>query len=393
MGAWPADRNAPRDSVGWYVHVPFCAAKCGYCDFYSVPIRPALVDDLVWALRREMAIRNPARPAETVFVGGGTPTIISPPALRSIIEAVTAGVGLVKEFTVEANPSSIDQPKLDALRKLGVNRLSLGAQSFDSDELALLQRTHQPHHIAESVAAARAAGFENLNLDLVYAIPGQTLEQWRHSLHRARDLEPEHLSCYCLTYEPGTPLTRLRDQGRIIPCDQELEAEMFELTIDELSAAGYQHYEVSNFARPGRQCRGNVIYWENREYLGLGPSAVSYLDGLRCKNVPEVRKYIELMHSDPAAVRIEQERLTPLQRARETAVQMLRLTDGIDVERFRNQTGHDPRQLFAKQITDFTSLGLMEATETRIRLTPRGMLLANRVSLEFLPDPAASPPE
>jgi oxygen-independent coproporphyrinogen-3 oxidase len=379
--------------VGWYVHVPFCAAKCGYCDFYSVPISPALVDDLAAALRQETAIRNPGRPVETIFVGGGTPTVISEPALCSILQAVAACTGPVEEFTIEANPSSVDQPKLAALRKLSVNRLSLGVQSFDGRELAILQRNHQPHHIGRSVAAARAAGFDNLNLDLVYAIPGQTLEGWGQSLRRAVDLEPEHLSCYCLTYEAGTPLARLRDQGRITPCDQDLEADMFELTIDELSAAGYQHYEISNFARPGRQCRANVIYWENREYLGLGPSAVSYLDGLRRKNVPDVRRYTELMHSDPAAVIIEQERLTPLQRARETAVQMLRLTDGIDVERFQDQTGYDPRQLFARQIKDFTSLGLMETTQTRIRLTPRGMLLANRVSSELLPDATTNPLE
>ncbi len=379
--------------MGWYVHVPFCAAKCGYCDFYSVPISPALVDDLAGALRHEIAIRNPARPVETIFVGGGTPTVISEPVLHSILQAVAACTGPVEGFTIEANPCSIDLPKLEALRKLRVNRLSLGVQSFDGDELATLQRNHQPHHIGRSVAAARAAGFDNLNLDLVYAIPGQTLEGWGRSLRRAVELEPEHLSCYCLIYEPGTPLARLRDQGRITPCDQDLEADMFELTIDELSAAGYQHYEISNFARPGRQCRANVIYWENREYLGLGPSAVSYLDGLRSKNVPDVRKYTELMHSDPAAVIIEQERLTPIHRAHETAVQMLRLTEGIDVQRFRNQTGYDPRQLFARQINDFTSLGLIETTQTRIRLTPRGMLLTNRVSSALLPDPSADPPE
>jgi oxygen-independent coproporphyrinogen-3 oxidase len=243
--------------------------------------------------------------------------------------------------------------------------------------------------VAQTVAAARAAGFTNLNLDLIFAIPGQTLAGWGETLRRAVNLGPEHLSCYCLTYEPGTRLTRLRDEGRIRPGDEESEAEMFEAAIDLLTAAGYEHYEISNFARPGRRCQANMIYWENREYLGIGPSAVSYLDGVRSRNVADVRRYIDLMRTDPAAVVVEQERLDDLRRAGETAIQMLRLTEGIDVEKFRRMTGCEPHRLFARQIREFGELGLLAATPQSIRLTRRGMVVANRIMAEMLPDAPA----
>jgi oxygen-independent coproporphyrinogen-3 oxidase len=200
------------------------------------------------------------------------------------------------------------------------------------------------------------------------------------------DLDPQHLSCYGLTYEPGTAFTRWRDGGEITPCGETLEAEMFELTIDELTAAGFEHYEISNFARPGRRCRANIIYWENREYLGVGPSAVSYLDGLRRRNIADVGRYLELMETNPDATVAEEERLSPHARACETAIQMLRMTEGIDVNSFRRQTGIDPTALFAAQIDWFTGLGLLAAAEGSIRLTRRGLLVANRVMGEFLAD-------
>jgi oxygen-independent coproporphyrinogen III oxidase len=376
--------------IGWYVHLPFCTTKCGYCDFYSLPTIPGLIDDLVGALVRELEGRNPGRPVETIFVGGGTPTVLPEPALARILSEITGRAGRVAEFTVEANPSSTDELKLGVLKRCGVTRVSFGAQSFDPEELKVLERLHDPKHIFESVAAARAAGFDNINLDLIYAIPGQTVASWKATLSRAIELGTEHLSCYSLMYEPGTSLTRLRNEGRMIPSDEDLEAEMFECTIEMLTAAGFEHYEVSNFARAGRRCRANVIYWENREYLGVGPSAVSYLDGVRQKNVADVRRYVEMMHADPSAVVVEREALTPLGRACETAVQMLRLTEGIDRARFREQTGFDVGELYAERIKEFATLGLLHSDERGIRLTGRGMLVANRVMAEFLPEPAST---
>ncbi|MFQ5425190.1 MAG: radical SAM family heme chaperone HemW, partial [Phycisphaerae bacterium] len=370
--------------IGWYVHLPFCTTKCGYCDFYSLPTLPGLVGDLAAALEAEAAARDPKRSVETVYVGGGTPTVLPAEALAAVLRTVTSRTGPVAEFTVEANPSSADELKLDLLRRSGVDRVSFGAQSFDARELAVLQRIHDPRHIVESVRAARTAGFDNVNLDLIYAIPGQTVADWRRTLRRAIDLGTEHLSCYALTYESGTQLTRLRHEGRIVPLVDDLEADLFELTIEELTTAGFEHYEISNFARPGRRCRANLIYWENREYLGLGPSAVSYLDGVRQKNVPDVRRYVEGIRSDPSSIVVERERLSPEARACETAVQMLRLTEGIDAERFRLATGRDARRMFASQIRRFEALELLAADAPTIRLTPRGRLVANRVMMEFL---------
>jgi oxygen-independent coproporphyrinogen-3 oxidase len=435
--------------IGWYVHLPFCTTKCGYCDFYSLPTIPSLVEGLIAAILTEARLRDPRRPVETVFVGGGTPTVLPATALDAILTAIARHTGPVAEFTVEANPSSTDELKLDLLRRRGVSRVSFGAQSFHADELAVLERIHDPRHIVESVLAARAAGFDNVNLDLIYAVPGQSLERWRDNLRRAIDLGTEHLSCYSLMFEPGTALTRLRDQGRVGPVDEGLEADMFDLTVDELTAAGFEQYEISNFARPGRRCRANLIYWQNREYLGIGPSAVSYLDGLRTKNAADVRRYVEhfaggakgegrvdagrstgggsggdghngLDGEDGGAgnygaagasgnrgvgaaltmagvtlplasaadgcrsIIVESERLEPVQRAAETAVQMLRLVEGVELAGFMRQTGFDGGRLFAAAIDRLAPLGLLEATPTHVRLSRRGMLVANRVMAEFL---------
>lgn len=378
-------------SIGWYVHLPFCTTKCGYCDFYSLPTIPGLVDGLVNALASEIAWRDPKRPVETIFIGGGTPTVLPAEALGRILDLITARTGPVGEFTVEANPSSTDELKLDLLRKSGVNRISFGAQSFDPAELKVLERLHDPRHIFESVDAARAAGFDNINLDLIYAIPGQSMESWRSTLQRAIDIGAEHLSCYALMYEPGTSLTRLRHQGRVVQADEDLEAEMFDCTIDTLTAAGYEHYEISNFARPCRRCRANVIYWENREYFGIGPSAVSYLDGVRRKNVPDVRKYVESTPTDPTSIVSEEEQLATEDRARETAIQMLRMTEGIKYARFEAVTGFKANELFSRQIAEYAGLGLIEANATGFRLTRRGLLLSNKVMTAILDEPVTHP--
>ena len=389
-GCSPSERPTVARPIGWYVHLPFCTTKCGYCDFYSLPTIPGLIDDLVGAVIDELHRRNPGRPVETVFIGGGTPTVLPGPALEHLLSETSRRAGGVVEVTVEANPSSTDELKLELLKHNGVTRVSFGAQSFNPEELRVLERLHDPRHILESVRAARATGFDNINLDLIYAIPGQTLASWQATLTRAIELGTEHLSCYALMFEPGTALTRLRNEGRVIPSDEDVEAEMFDCTIETLTAAGFEHYEVSNFAKPGRRCRANMIYWENREYLGIGPSAVSYLNGVRQKNVADVRRYVELIRVDPSGVVVEREELSPLNRASETAVQMLRLTEGIDLAKFRKQTEFDAVELFAERIKDFTALGLLESDERGIRLTRRGMLVANRVMAEFLSEGAAT---
>lgn len=402
--------------VGWYVHLPFCHTKCGYCDFYSVPTQPEAVGELTAAIGTEICRRDPGRPIATVFVGGGTPTVLPAEALETILRAIPRRFAEPHvEFTVEANPSSADELKLDLLRRCGVNRVSFGAQSFHRDELAVLERLHDPVHIPEAVQLARRAGFDNVNLDLIFGVPGQTLERWLDSLMRAIDLGVEHIACYSLMYEDGTALTKRRRMGQIQPIDEEVEAEMYERTIDTLTADGYEHYEISNFARRGRRCRHNLIYWRNEEYVGIGPSAVSYIDGVRSKNVADYRQYIDALEGKasgdnrptrtavvdggitvrslrvlgghPDALAVESEKLEGEAHARETAIQMLRLTEGIDVAQFRQRTGFDPLELFDGPIRQFTTGGLIEVTQGSIRLTRRGLLLANRVMQEFLGEP------
>ena len=316
-------------------------------------------------------------------MGGGTPTVMPAEPLRRILTSVPGAGAPDVEFTVEANPSSADELKLELLREAGVNRVSFGAQSFHPADLAVLDRLHDPAHIPEAVSLARRAGFDNINLDLIFGVPGQTLDRWLDSLRRAIDLGVEHIACYSLMYEEGTALTRQRQLNLITPCDEESEAAMFEQTADLLTAAGYEHYEVSNFARPGRHCRHNLIYWRNEEYVGVGPSAVSYVDGVRSKNVADVRRYV-LTELARATTPVETESLQGEAHARETAVQLLRLTAGIGVREFRAETGYDPLELFAGPISRFVRSGHLSADGGRIRLTRRGLLVANRVMAEFV---------
>ena len=381
--------TSPTHGIGFYVHLPFCTTKCGYCDFYSLPTLPDLVDGLTAALSAEMAARNPRRPVETVFIGGGTPTVLPAEALGRILRMVGDAAGPVGEFTCEANPSSTDELKLELLRRHGVTRVSFGAQSFHPDDLAVLQRIHDPAHIGASVRAARAAGFDNVNLDLIYGVPGQTVARWRETLLRAIDLQPDHVSCYALMYEPGTTLTREWRQGLVVPCAEEIEVEQFETTIDLLAEAGYEQYEISNFAKPGRACRANIIYWENREYLGIGPSAVSYLDGVRRKNIADVRRYVESVGGTRADIVLDSERLPDEGRALETAMQMLRLTDGIDRRRYQAITGRDAEAVVDARLRPFVELGLVQIDARGYRLTRRGLIVSNRILEELAPE--ASP--
>lgn len=378
--------GAVGQSIGLYVHLPFCTTKCGYCDFYSLPTLPDQIDGLVQSIDAELTARDPGRPIETVFIGGGTPTVLPADALERVLRRVRQTAGVVSEYTCEANPSSTDELKLALLRREGVNRISFGAQSFHPDDLVVLQRIHDPAHIGESVRSARAAGFDNVNLDLIFGIPGQTPARWRETLQQAIELDPDHLSCYSLMYEPGTQLTRLRQQGALSPCNEDHEIEMFEMTGDILAAAGYQRYEISNFARPGRECRANIIYWENREYLGIGPSAVSYLDGVRRKNIADIRRYVERRGGTAGDIVAESEQLTPHDRALETAMQMLRLTVGIDRRRFEELTGFDADALLEEHLSPFAELELIESDSRGWRFSQRGLIVSNRILAELAPN-------
>lgn len=381
-----AERNTTSEPIpALYVHVPFCHTICGYCDFYSTVLDRSAVGPLVDALLAELSIRQAghALACETIFVGGGTPTTIAPSELRRLLTALRATASASLEFTVEANPATVSPEVADTLAGSGVNRVSIGAQSFDRSELRILERIHEPQQVAQTLENCRRAGIENLNVDLIFAVPGQTLEGWLANLRAALALEPRHLSCYGLTFERGTPLYEQLQSGEVKRLDAELEAEMYEATIDTLAAAGLRQYEISNFAQPGFECRHSLVYWNNRQHVGLGPSAAGLVGETRYKNIADTAEYARSLRAGRLPV-IQQERLSPEQRARESMMLGLRLIEGVDRATFEHRFGRDPAELFAEPLARFIELGLTETTQSAVRLTRRGLLVADSVMAEFL---------
>lgn len=372
--------------VGLYIHVPFCATKCGYCDFYSTVPHAGAFEPLVDALLCELAQRlEPCMRVETIFVGGGTPTLLPLSPLRNLMQALAriAVDHRPVEFTVEANPASLNDAKAGLLRECGVTRISMGAQSFHAHELRALDRIHKPEDIATSAAVIHRAGFAHFNLDLIFGIPGQTPASWDESVRRAIALGPDHLACYGLTYEPDTPLREKLDAGLIRPVEEEFEADLYTTTMSRLEGAGFAQYEISNYAKPGAQSRHNIRYWLNLPGIGIGPSAATYLHGRRWRNVPDTAQYVRrLAVGTPTA--IDEEELGPLERAGETAMLQLRLVEGIGRERFSRATGYDPVELFAEVIERHVKSGLLSVTSSHIALTRRGRLLGDLVVADFL---------
>jgi len=368
------------------VHIPFCETKCGYCDFYSVALKGRDTGPLVEAVIHECGMRlaDPSREVRTVFLGGGTPTILPADRLAVLLEALRRRVPAedLADFTVEANPATVDDQKARLLAEAGVKRVSLGAQSFFPRELDTLERIHSPDDIAPSVETLRRNGILQVNLDLIFGIPGQTMDSWGESLRRAVELLPNHVACYGLTYEPLTRLTALRDHGRLIPCDESLEADMYLLAMDVLESAGLAQYETSNFATPGCQSEHNLMYWRNRPYLGVGPSASGCRDGRRYKNVADVNTYVRLMnergHAEAEVESIDTEMLMI-----EMVMMQLRLVEGLSLVAYRERTGADPLELFGSVIDRFSGHGVLEVSETRMALTRRGRLLADEVIREL----------
>ncbi len=373
--------------VGLYIHIPFCRRKCGYCDFFSQPIQPEPAEAFVHALLCELRLTfDPSfMRIATIFIGGGTPTILPEYVLRELLHGVIAWVRPDEqvEFTVEANPETVHESTVDLLCASGVNRLSLGVQSFHQPELGMLDRAHHPEDVIRSVRLLREMGIPHLNLDLIFGIPGQSLPDWLDNLRQVIVLVPDHLSCYGLTYEAGTPLHQRREAGLVRPVADEVEADMYLGAIDLLAEAGFAHYEISNFARPGGQCRHNLRYWHQEPVIGIGPSASGYLDGQRWKNVTDVREYLCMLSQNEKPV-MEVECLSARRRAGELAMLLLRTTDGIHTREFEEKTGFDPRSLFADTIKQHQRVGLLEISESGIRLTREGLLLADTVLSDFM---------
>lgn len=372
------------------MHVPFCTTKCHYCDFYSIAGHLDRVEDYLQALGREMRLQQEqigrAR-VETIFIGGGTPTLLPVDALQRLLELVCAYVDLTPagEFTIEANPNTFSADAAGVLIRGGVNRVSFGAQSFHRAELAMLQRDHDPESVPRAVAAARDAGLSNINLDLIFGIPGQTLASWDASLQQALALSPQHLSCYSLIYEPNTAMTARLRAGAVVPLDEQAELSLFEHTYRTLRSAGFVRYEVSNYARPGLECRHNLHYWSGAEYFAWGPSAAAHIGGYRWKNVQSLAHYLDALSATPPVLPLTQlEKLDPLRRAGELAMLQLRLARGIDLVDFQRRTGVDARQRLAQVLQKYAGLNVFVRDGSHLALTESAVAVSDAVLADVL---------
>jgi oxygen-independent coproporphyrinogen III oxidase len=389
------------DTLSLYLHIPFCRHRCAYCDFNTYTGLGELQSDYAAALAAEVAqvgelgaaISAAPVSVHTVFFGGGTPSLMAPSDLSLILRNVRDYFDLEPdaEMTLEANPGTVDASYLEALRALGINRLSLGMQSAVGSELALLERSHDYATVREAIRLSRAAGFDNLSLDLIYGLPGQTLASWEESLEAALALEPDHLSLYCLTIEPGTPMQRWLQSGRIEPPDPDLAAEQYELACTRLAAAGWEHYEISNWARPGYACRHNLTYWRNQSYLGLGAGAHGHAGGYRYQIVKQPRTYLRRMETGRpggyplSAAVAAAHRLDDQEAMADTVITQLRLLqEGLDMADFARRFSRSLREVYGKTVDELEGWGLLREEGERLFLTERGRFLSNQVFYRFV---------
>ncbi len=367
-----------------YIHVPFCRHRCGYCNFTLVAGRDDLIGDYLRAIKLELAQLQTPREVDTLYFGGGTPTYLAPPQFRQLSESVLCWHPLAPqyEWTVEANPADVDETMIDTLQELGVTRLSLGGQSFREEKLRLLERDHAAANIRQSVHLAQVAGM-HVALDLIFATPGETMEQWLADIEAAISLEPDHLSTYGLTFERGTAFWSRRAHGELRITDEELERAMYAAGIDRLTAAGFEHYEISNFARSGCRSRHNQAYWSGDGYFAVGPGAACYIDGVRETNHRSTTTYLRRVLAGESPV-AERERLDSEARARELLVFALRRIEGVSRREFAAQTGYRIDELIAAPLAKFASLGLLDSDGDRVGLTREGLFVSDAIWPEML---------
>ena len=383
------------DRFGIYVHVPFCAHICPYCDFNTYAGQDFRIPAYVEALRQEISVWAPrfqGRTAGSIFIGGGTPSLLSPEQVSELVVACrdSFDVSPDVEITIEANPNDVDECLCSGLLAAGVNRISIGAQTLDRRGLRVLGRLHEASHTANAVRQARQAGFKSLSLDLIYGWPGHTTDIWREELAKVLNSDlggsaPDHLSLYGLIVEPGTPMADAVHRGILTPVDDDTSADLYELAIETLDEAGWIHYEISNWAaQPEHASWHNALYWRNGDYAGLGAGAHGYWNGQRFMNQPSPRRYIELLRAGEA-VASNIETIDQRTAMGETMMLGLRLLgDGVSASAFRLRHGAALSDVYGTLLSRFAFLGLIEVNDARVRLTQRGSLLANSVCAEFL---------
>ena len=377
------------ETISLYIHIPLCVKKCAYCDFASFSGRMGQRDRYVQAVCREIRAQAAffgRRAVATIFFGGGTPTLLAGGQVQEIMDTVRACFDILPdaEISMEGNPGTLMMENLRAYRVAGVNRLSLGVQSMDDALLAAIGRIHTAEEAEAAVCMAREAGFENLNLDLMYGLPGQTAEQWKDTLQKAIALAPDHLSCYSLILEEGTELYDSVQEGTCAPLPDEDEMERMDaLTSRLLREAGYAQYEVSNYAKPGRQCRHNIVYWECLPYLGVGLGAHSDMDGGRFYNPESWEGYLSMAESGGRPRQAEGNNSLE-ERMFERMMMGLRQTRGVDKARFARDFGKDIAEVWPKTIEEMTGRNLMDSNKERIFLTQRGMQVMNGVLVALM---------
>lgn len=384
--------------IGAYVHIPFCLARCYYCSFTSYAVGASAEQDIYQkqiepylnALIKEVGIYKDLLKGKNIqlkslYIGGGTPTCLSGGQLFILLDTLrtnyTYSEGI--EITVEGNPGTIGPEKLAVLKEQGCNRLSLGVQSFNPKELRVLGRIHSLPDVYNTYKIARTMGFANINLDLMYGLPGQDLNDWKKNLRQIVDLQPEHISLYQLNIEEGTPFYHLYQRGLMEKFDQDQAFYMYEEAINYLTEQGYHHYEISNFARPGKESRHNKLYWQDEYYLGLGAGASGYLDNMRYTNMSSLKQYQELVNRGERPLE-EQEKIGPSLAMAETMFLGLRLLEGVDKRKFQQHFQVNIKDQYGEIIENLKSQGLLRETETHLHLTRRGLYIANEVFMEFL---------
>ncbi|MEE2987034.1 MAG: radical SAM family heme chaperone HemW [Nitrospinota bacterium] len=382
--------NITMNPLGIYIHIPYCLHKCGYCDFNSHRTDSKEMAPYVDALLSEMSHYaerlKSDHTIQTLFLGGGTPTTLPPHYLKKILHQCRALFDCRPdmEISLEANPATIEPETLPTLHEAGYNRISIGVQSFHEPELKLLDRIHSVEEIHSTVALAREARFDNLSVDLMFALPRQTKTLWGASLRQALEKNPEHLSTYNLTIEPGTAFEKLSANGKLVMPEEDLQLALYRQSIETLKAAGYRHYEISNFAKPGKECRHNITYWQNGETLGLGAGASSYLGGERFKNFNLPSRYIrEINHGETA--KEFSESLEPERAMGETLMLGMRLLDGLSIPQFESRFDTSFQSVYGETVDSLIEQNLITLQKDWLSLSEKGLFLADSVILEFIP--------
>ncbi len=366
-----------------YVHIPFCTQICYYCDFSKVFIKNQPVDAYLEHLIQETRSYEIGK-LRTLYIGGGTPTALSAQQLAYLLTELPKIMDLseVEEFTIEANPGDLDPDKIVVLKDSQVNRVSLGVQTFDNKMLKKIGRSHQEQDIYDNIRHLKQAGFDNISIDLIYALPGQTMDQVKENVAKAIDLDIPHMSLYSLILENHTVFMNRMRRGKLPLPKEELEAEMFEYIIEELEKAGFEHYEISNFSKPGFESRHNLVYWDNAEYYGLGAGASGYVDGIRYKNHGPIRHYLEAVEAGKA--RITEEHLTLEEKMEEELFLGLRKKTGVSKARFEEKFGVSFDQRYGQVVTSLTEQGLLVPDDKQVRMTKRGLFLGDTVAEKFI---------